>query len=294
MESKKTPLRSFIAAPKGKVLVMCDLSQAETWVVAYLAKEETMKWALMNSDIHYETAAAIFDKPLPDIVDNLDQIFSTGQSYQKENRIKQFTNIISKDERYTGKRVNHASSYRMSPNRFTQVFNAEAEIPITLAQAKRFNERWHEKYSGIRLWWNELERELRSNNRTIKTPYGRGRTFYGPWGDELLKEGTAYIPQSTVGDHFNGYVQYNGANIKGGLIRIKEELIDKYDDNKLINQSHDSFMAEIPTSIVSEFMESAITYLSRPIIINGEECNIPVDGEVGERWGEMTKWRKAA
>ena len=61
----KQKLRSMITAPKGKLLVSCDLSQAETWVVGWVANEQNMKHFLLTSDIHTETAREIFDKPAP-------------------------------------------------------------------------------------------------------------------------------------------------------------------------------------------------------------------------------------
>jgi len=52
----KLKLRSMVRAKPGQLLANFDLSQAESWVVAYLANEERMKDALANGDIHTETA----------------------------------------------------------------------------------------------------------------------------------------------------------------------------------------------------------------------------------------------
>jgi len=46
---------------------------------------------------------------------------------------------------------------------------------------------------------------------------------------------------------------------------------------------------ECPISLVDEIAPQVVAQMKRPIIVNGEECNIPVDCEVGERWGEMVK-----
>src|SRR5687767_10989286 len=58
----KIYVRSMIAvaqeaeAALKRILVSCDLSQAESWIVAYLANEPNMKRALQFGDIHTETA----------------------------------------------------------------------------------------------------------------------------------------------------------------------------------------------------------------------------------------------
>ena len=253
-------LRSFIIAPKGKLLIACDLSQAETWVVAYLAKEDGMKWALKNSDIHYETAIAIFEEP---------------------------RELITKEKRYTAKRVNHGSSYRMTPPKFVQAYNADSEIPIVLEQARTWNGAWHNLYPNIKVWWNEIDYNL-LQSRTMITPYGRSRTFYGQMNDELKKQATAHNPQSTVGDHFNGFIQYNGANVKGGLREVYKRFKEQK-EVKIINQSHDSCMLEVPSNEAIDIVKEVKSILYRPIIINGEECCIPVDSEVGDSWGTLEK-----
>jgi len=60
---KQIPIRSMLTASPGNLLVEWDLSQAETWVVAYLANEETMKQSLLYGDIHTDTASHIFTTP---------------------------------------------------------------------------------------------------------------------------------------------------------------------------------------------------------------------------------------
>src|SRR3954464_586990 len=88
----KLPIRSQIIAPKDYYLISIDLSQAEAWVVAYAAYEEKMKYALQFGDIHSQTARALFD--LPDTA-------------TKDN------GGITEDQRYLGKKFNHACNYRM-------------------------------------------------------------------------------------------------------------------------------------------------------------------------------------
>jgi len=56
---------------------------------------------------------------------------------------------------------------------------------------------------------------------------------------------------------------------------------------KIINQSHDSIVAEVPNEMVDDVKEPVKLLLQRPLVVNGEEFTIPVDTEIGEVWGEL-------
>lgn len=252
-------IRNLFIAPSGKTFISMDLSQAETWIVAFTAREESMKDALLNGDIHRRTASAIFEK-------------------SEES--------ISKEERYIGKRLNHALSYRMSAEQLFKVFNKDAQgtgVILSLAQAKIYRDKWHNFYK-IKSWWSELELQL-SKNRTLTTVYGRRRIFYGRWGDALFKEATAFIPQSTVADHAYGAIQ-EGVNGEGGIIRIHLDC-KKETNFRLVHSAHDSIMLEVPLGSERVAYDILLRNFKRPLNINGETFTIPVECDVGPIWGEM-------
>lgn len=278
---KKVSVRSMFVAPPGKLLVTADLSQAESWIVAYLAQEKNMQWSLNCSDIHTDTAAALFS---PDVF--------CQHEWLKHDDMFTCTKgcgvVIVKTARYIGKRYNHASAYRMKYARAAQVINKDSDKPpfvtVTLSESKLYSERWHARYN-LKNWWSEIEHKL-SETRTLVTTYGRSRVFFDAWGDELFKKATAHEPQSTVADHFNGAV-HPELGIAGGLITIYRNMVRPYPDRRIINQSHDSFIAEVPTADAEDFLQEAMLTIRRPLVVKGVEFTIPVDGELGERWGEM-------
>lgn len=279
---KKISVRSMLVAPPGKLLVSVDLSQAESWIVAYLADEPNMQYSLNYSDIHTDSAAALF----------FDQNYCVHEwtDWDSGKRCKKCELIIVKTARYIGKRYNHASAYRMKPPRAAQVINKDSDKPpfvvVTLAESRMYSERWHKRYN-LKIWWSEIEQKL-SQNRTLVTTYGRKRTFFGQWGDELFREATAFEPQSTVADHFNG-VTHPELGVVGGLFLIYNRLIKPYSDRAIINQSHDSCIVEIPKGEAKEVGLEMQSIIKRPLIIKDKQFTIPVDGEIGERWGELEK-----
>lgn len=282
----KIHIRSMVHAPKGKTLIAFDLSQAESWIVAFRANERNMKHALLYGDIHTETAgSALFHANTG--CGHVWKIVTKGELWACDNCRAEVTKLM----RYVGKRYNHASAYRMGADRAAQVINKDSDKPpyftVTVRQSRKFSEAWH-NYYNLKVWWADIEQQLR-DTRSIRTTYGRRRTFFAAWGNELFKEATAYEPQSTVGDHFNGKT-HPELGIKGGLRYIYKDLVKPYPDRKIINQSHDSAIIELPKQDANdETYEQLKKYMLRPLVINNEEFTIPVDIEEGERWSEMKK-----
>jgi DNA polymerase-1 len=255
---RKAPLRTIIRARDGCSLISVDLSAAEAWVVAYLARDENMKRELAEGDLHKYAASIIFQKP---------------------------TNLITTEERYVGKKGNHSLNYRTSAGKLCESINKEGIITVSLPQSKTYYERWHSAFN-VRMWWAEIDDTLR-RTRCLVTPYRRKRVFFGLWNDDLLKEATAYVPQSTVADHMNGAVQPE-LGIEGGLLEIYRKIVvpSKF-EVKMIQTAHDSVVLETPKPLLSEMSEKVVSILKRPLVVNGETFTIPVDCDIyPERWGE--------
>lgn len=260
----KYPIRSQITAPKGKLLLAVDLSQAEAWIVAYLANEPNMKKELAGGDIHTLSARIIFE----------------NESLTKKDE----------NERYLGKKMNHSCNYRTGPFMIAVMINKESDKPpyvtVSVKQTKVYHKRWTDFFQ-LALWWREIEEQL-NINRTLITPYRRKRMFFEQWGDSLFKEATAFIPQSTVADHMYGYVQPE-VGISGGLLGVKRTILDRYKDILLVNSAHDSALFEVPEKDIPDITEMVKGQLARPIEIKGEQFIIPVDSDIYERYGEKNK-----
>lgn len=274
MADAKLPIRSIVKAPEGKYLLSVDLSQAEAWIVAYLANEPTMKSVLGTGLIHELSARVIFDMDIPDLDNSTEMKLG-----------------VSKDQRFLGKKMNHSCNYRTGPFMIAVMINKESDKPpfvtVTIKQTKLFHKKWL-SYFNLSVWWRDIEEQL-NRDRTLTTPYKRKRTFFAEWGDSLFKKATAFVPQSTVADHMFGCVQPE-IGIPGGLLGIKRNIIDKYPNEiQMINTSHDSCLLEVPKEIIMDINQDVLKELSRPIMIHGETFTIPVDSEYGERWGELEK-----
>lgn len=267
--SQELKLRSYLVASPGKILIACDFSQGETWVVAHKANEQKMMESLLHGDIHKETAAnALFHVSLEE---------------------------ITSDMRYLGKRFNHASSYRMGYERAAQVINKDSDkapfVSVSLKEARNYSEAWL-AYYNLQRWWDDIVAQL-NRNRTLTNTYGRRMVFNGNWNDQLHKAATAWEPQSTLADHANGVI-HPELGIPGGFLEVYKQLVIKEKAGHILNQSHDSIVFETEKENMEEMAERIPSILRRPLVVNGYTFTIPVDVEVGDRYGELKKWKKTA
>lgn len=247
--------RMFIADP-GKVMIGRDYSQAEARIVAQLANCRGLI-ELFNDptrDIHKENAARIFEKPLSE---------------------------ITSEERYLAKRVVHAANYGMMAPRLAQVVNEDAPytgVRITVQQAQQLLQKYFMMYPEIReVFWKTVQQEMR-HSRTLNTPFGRKRTFFGRWDDKLMREAYSYIPQSTVGD----------LGCKA-LVNCYWQIEKQVHGAELLLQVHDAVYMQCYESDalrVATMMEEAMAI---PIQIHGREFTIPTDAKIGRNWGSRPK-----
>lgn len=277
LQNQPPYIRKVFVADPGKVFVYPDFSQAEARVVAYLAGEQRLieLFADPSRDVHKENAARIFNIPVAEV-----------------------TGI----QRYLAKRIIHASNYGMEAKRFVQVVNQDADdsfgqkgtgIRITLKEAESLLQMYHLMYPGIReKFWANVRRELQQS-RTLTTPFGRKRTFFGRWDDKLLREAYSYIPQSTIGDL-----------CCMALVRIFHEVERKIPGAELLLNVHDSILVQCDEADMERVASGMLECMRIPITLEGHTFTIPTDCQVGYNWGkydkdenprglmDIEKWRK--
>lgn len=235
-------IKRLFRADPGYTLVNADLSQAEARVVAYLANETRLIRVFeTGGDIHRKNAANIFGVKEEEVTD---------------------------EQRQLAKKAVHASNYGMGPRTFAK------QVGISETEAKRLLNRYFAAYPGIRNWQIGVGSELQ-RKRSMTTPLGRKRVFFGRWGDSLSKEGYAFVPQSTVADLVNQ-----------ALIELDQE------GYEILLQVHDALVVQIRTEALNEGVERIRKALTRPIEIRGKFLTIPVDVKVGMNWEDLEKWKE--
>lgn len=250
-------VRKFILADDGYVCYQMDLSQAENRDVAYIAPEPSMMAAFeANKDIHRQTAALIFGKPMDEISDEDGSCPIGGGEHS---------------ERFWGKKANHGLNYDLGYKTFAFYY----EIPEK--DAKFIVERYHTAYPGVRRYHAWVRNQLQKD-RTLTNSWGWRRLFLDRWGDTLFKEAYSFIPQSDIASLLNRRgIIYPYFDLKGEL--------------EFLNQVHDSIWFQIPLTSSWErhawYLKEIRKSLEQPIKFRAQSWSIPVDTEMGFNFG---KW----
>lgn len=245
-------VRIFFTADEGYLFIQPDYAKAESWIVAYLADDEKMLTALRSADFHSTNASEILGKPV------------TKENYS---------------DRQLGKKISHAANYRVTP--FTMVKSLAKEGYIfSKTECQGMLDSYFRAYPRVKTFQENIIDELRKNDMTLKSPWGRKMTFFKHWGNDLFNAACAFKPQSTVGDMTNRAL----INLYHGLDDI---------DGAILLQVHDSIPMQIRKEQVNDSLVERIKNLmSVPITIRGETFTIPIDIEVGDNWYELEDWDK--
>lgn len=243
--------RECLVARSGYIFVSCDQAQAEDWVVSAIIADngggtKGLDELKNRVDRHKRLAMQIFKK--------------------SEAECGKGTML-----RYMGKKTRHAGNYGMQAPRMAAVLAAEG-FAVNRKYCEVLLNGFHEAEPEIRgTFQYRIENDLR-NSRTLRTPIGRSRYFFGlrPSADngKLFKEAYSYIPQSTVGDNTGLAVLFCEVNQPGWVVM----------------DHHDAVTLEVPDS--ESDVCKAINLLSEAFnreleFPNGTVIQIPIEYELG-------------
>jgi uracil-DNA glycosylase family 4 len=248
-------VRKFIEADIGYVCYQMDLSQAENRMVAYLGPEPAMIQAFESgADIHRQTAALIFGKPMEEISDEDGSCPIGGGMHS---------------ERFWGKKANHGLNYDLGYKTFAFYY----EIPES--DSKFICERYHTAYPGVRRY-HQWVRDKLAKDRILTNLFGWNRLFLDQWGDQLFKVAYSFIPQSSIAALLNrkGIVDpyYSG---------IKIEYLNNVHDSIWFQKKLSDGWLEHARCLMAlkQSMEAQLRWGSYSF-------NIPVDTEIGLNFGK--------
>ncbi len=226
-------IREAFIAEEGHLLLSADYSQIELVVLAHLSDDPALKKSFMSgNDVHSETGALIFDKPLEQ---------------------------VTKDDRRIAKTINFGVMYGMSS------FRLGRDLGIPRAKAEEFITSYYRKYGMIRIFMDKVIEEAEKSGK-VTTLLGRER--YIPAINSRNKTEKSSAERMAV----NTPIQGSAADIvKLAMIRLAGRLKKEKLESRMILQVHDELIFEVPENelsvmkkLVKEEMESAFT-LSIPL-----------------------------
>lgn len=258
-------LRYIFISDPGKKLCVIDYEQVETrdegWFCGCLFNDWSLLDACESGDFHTTNATKIWPE-LPWSNDLLksrqiaDQLFYRTFTY-----------------RDMSKRGGHLTNYMGTS------WTAARALKVPQKLMEDFQSRYCRgpncAYPCIPLYWQWIAEQIQTTH-SLTTPFGRQRHFFGrPEDDATIREGIAFMPQSTTADRTNL-----------GLWRVW-----KYMPNvQLLAQTFDSITfqfdeTEDEDEIISKALKLLEVEFTHP---NGRKYVVPGEAKVGWNWGNYT------
>ena len=239
-------IREAFVADVGNVLLSLDYSQIELRVLAHVAGIEPLKEAFRNGqDIHAMTASEVFGVPIEG---------------------------MSPMIRRQAKAINFGVIYGISS------FGLARDLQIPRQQAKKFIQRYFERFPGIRHYMDATIEEARQNGY-VKTLFGR-KIHTPDISEKPPRRGAAERAA------FNAPIQGTAADIIRRAMRRIPPAIQKLPAKMLI-QVHDELLFEVREDAV----EDVIRIVSK-IMVNADRPanqlvpSLAVDFGFAHNWAE--------
>ncbi len=236
---------AFIAEP-GYVLLAADYSQIELRLLAHFSQDPMLVQAYRRGDdIHTLTAAEVFGVP---------------------------PLMITDEHRRSAKAVNFGIVYGLS------AFGLSQQLGIDKGEAKRFIDRYFDRYKGVRMFIDKTVEEARREQK-VRTLFGRVRPIPDINSKNANQRG--FAERTAV----NTPLQGTAADlIKIAMIRIDAEMYERGMKSRMTLQVHDELVFE-----VAEEELEAMTILVREQMENVHPLTVPlvVEVGVGKNWRDL-------
>lgn len=257
--------RIFIADP-GKLLAYADLKQAESNVVAHISGDEVYIEAHRSGDVHTYVARLVWPE-LP----------WTGDLKKDKAIAKQLPDwdqVEGHDFRFQAKRIQHGSNFGLTPPGIAMI----ARIPMK--QAFKAQENYFNEFPFIRSWQVHVAERIK-NHLPLTNVLGREIQLFGrPWEPHTIKQGLAFIPQSSVADILDL-----------GMWRVwkhQDPTGGEREDLELLAQVHDAILAQFDKDHL-EVLHETKRLLQIPIPVNGRIMQIEAEIAIGYNWGKQSE-----
>jgi DNA polymerase-1 len=242
-------MRSCFIAARGALLVCADYSQIELRVLAHLSEDPTLLDAFRkNEDIHARTASLLFDLN---------------------------PHSITPEQRRNAKTINFGIIYGMGAQRLAQ------ELHIPLKEAKAFIDRYFQRLSRLKAFYDAVESEARAHG-FVATMTGRRRFI-----PDILS-GNNQLRTQARRQAINTRIQGSAADIiKLAMLAVDSDPVLQALEARLLLQIHDELVLEAPAANAPE-AASRLEALMGAVHPAGQPLSVPllVSCATGRTWSE--------
>lgn len=281
-------LRYVFVSDPGYRLINVDLEQVEARDVGFICGCLFNDWTFLDAcesgDLHTANARLIW----PDLG------WTGDLAADRKIAERQFYREFS--YRDMAKRGSHLSNYVGTA--YTASRHLKVPLPIMeefqarycrgrIADPKKNLEAISPAYPVIPQYWQWVATELQSTH-SLTNLFGRRRHFFGrPNDDATLREGVAFIPQSTTADRMNL-----------GLWRVWRHM----PQCQLLAQTYDSITFQVAESVqLDDLLPEVLQRIEVELVApNGRRYIVPGEAQVGWNWGKysptnpdgLKKWKE--
>ena len=241
-------MRSCFVAREGYSLISADYSQVELRVLAHMSRDEALLSAFArDEDIHARTAALVYDcEP----------------------------SAVTPDQRRNAKTINFGLIYGMGAQKLAK------EIGVKLAEAKKFIERYFASLTGIRDFYEVIDKNAHRDGY-VTTIAGRRRPLPNINSNNAQEQ--ALARRQAV----NSVIQGSAADIiKLAMLAVWRDEELKSMGARLLLQVHDELLLEVP-SVHAKEAGARAAYCMESVAPEGRpfEPRLKVEYGVAQDWG---------
>jgi len=168
----------------------------------------------------------------------------------------------------------HSGNYGSGPRVLVDKAAKEEIEGIDFYMARKILAARHKAVPGLERWWRDVENQLK-RTRTLSTPFGRKRMFFGRLDETTFRDGYSFEPQSIVGDVTNRMLTSIEMNPDSVI--------------KLLIQVHDELVGECNPEDVEKASKEITVASTIPIFITDTPLIIPIEIEVGPNWRDTER-----
>lgn len=299
LQNIRKAFRDFVVADDGYVFVEVDYSQSDAAFVAFESGDPTYIETMTSGlDTHLVHVAEFFKR-------DYDTLVKQKQAGD-EGILHPITGV-----RNIGKRIVHGANFQMSGGTLYVQMGRKALVATAKALGRQDAEKltkdelvrianqllraFYRRYERLPIWYRELAEQLRTVG-SLTNAFGMTRRFLGNPDDHATqREATGFMGQSDTAGNINRtfdelFFGYIPESFRDGLNPHRKEKPLRLDGNGfwVMLQTHDSLTAQVSVrdGKLKNNISKLLTVMRRPVIINGREVSIPVDAQIGKRWGK--------
>jgi DNA polymerase I-like protein with 3'-5' exonuclease and polymerase domains len=248
-------VKGCMKAKPGNKIVAMDLTTAEVYCAAVLAKDENLKNVFRSGgNFHSNIAKLVFG--LPCEADEVAELYPM--------------------ERQAAKAVTFGIMYGAGPQKISWQVTKDSGKEFTVREAKEVIDDYFKQFSGLRKWIDNSQNFIRDNG-FIYSHFGRKRRLPNVTSKDKgvasheVRSGLNFLVQSVASD----------VNLLGA-IDTHNEVLEKDIPAKIFALVHDSILAEVKEEYIDEYCEILLRNMQKDRGLSISDCPIGCDFDIGD------------